>query len=92
MVLLGESGLPVAGNAAGALSDLRKKNPRRMRGFVSSRRALESGLAPDFVTAREGRLAVPDVLLICRGHLRDKASEWRVGLLRKIAVQRADFL
>ena len=92
MIFLIESGLSVAGNTAGGGGDLRKKIPAECGVFDSSRYVFESGLAPDFVTARESRLAVPDVLSIGRGHLRDKASEWRVGLLRKIAVQRADFL
>jgi hypothetical protein len=33
------------------LSDFRKKIPAKCGVFVSSRCALESGLAPDFVTA-----------------------------------------
>ena len=51
MILVAESWLPVAGNTAGALSDFRKKIPASCGVFVSSRCALESGLAPDFVTA-----------------------------------------
>jgi len=54
MIVLGESGLSVVGNTAGALSDFRKKTPQTA-GLFSSRCALESGLVPDFVTA-EGRL------------------------------------
>ncbi len=52
MNVLRERGLSVVGNTAGALSDFRKKNPANCGVlFASSRCALESGLAPDFVTA-----------------------------------------
>ena len=61
MIVLGESGLSVVGNTAGALSDFRKKTPQTAGVFYFKSVCSGIGFGARLRYGREGRLAVPEV-------------------------------